>query len=216
MRVVKQEEWSPLIEELEEQTPNKGWIIQENLKVGEAFKIKKLEPHFILILDGVLRMENENKQILHFFAKDNVIYQSPFDLRVDDKLILVAETKAKLVLLHREFFLNYASNKPHYFEKLMRAIMENSANFMFELMKNDISAENRLAYSFQNLCQSLNLPVEDGFSRIPSFITKQKMAQYSNLSRKSIYSYLDKLIQKDFLKVEDDDLWIRSTPSYKE
>ncbi|WP_254260113.1 hypothetical protein [Listeria fleischmannii] len=43
---MKQEEWSPLIEELEEQTPNKGWIIQENLKVGEAFKIKKIRTSF--------------------------------------------------------------------------------------------------------------------------------------------------------------------------
>lgn len=156
-------EWLTLIDELEHNTPEKVWVVREELDTAEVFEIKKLEAHFILVLDGVLRMENKHQQILHYFMKNNVIYQSPYELRVQNKLKLVAETPAQIVLLHREFFLNYATNKSLYSEKLMRAIMENSANFMFELMKNDLKAEDRLAYSLQQICQSLTLERENEY-----------------------------------------------------
>lgn len=185
--------WSPLVKELEHHSPEAMWVIRESLLRAESFEIQKLEPHFILVLDGVLRLENENKQILHYFSTDSVFYQSPYELRVQDKLTLVAETEAQLVLLHREFFLNYAANKPRYYEKLMRAIMANAASFMFELMRNDVKGEAKLMYSFQQLVQSLNLESREGFYTFPSFITVQSLAQYSHLSRKSMYAYLEKL-----------------------
>lgn len=162
--VVKQmDDWSTLIGELEHNTPEKVWIVREELNISEVFEIQKLEAHFILVLEGVLRMENEHQQILHYFRENNVIYQSPYELRVQNKLRLVAETPAHIVLLHREFFLNYATNQPAYSEKLVRAIMDNAASFMFELMKNDLKSEDRLAYSLQQLCQSLELEVKMSF-----------------------------------------------------
>lgn len=115
--VVKQmDDWSTLIGELEHNTPEKVWIVREELNISEVFEIQKLEAHFILVLEGVLRMENEHQQILHYFRENNVIYQSPYELRVQNKLRLVAETPAHIVLLHREFFLNYATNQPAYSE----------------------------------------------------------------------------------------------------
>lgn len=162
--VVKQmDDWSTLIGELEHNTPEKVWIVREELNISEVFEIQKLEAHFILVLEGVLRMENEHQQILHYFRENNVIYQSPYELRVQNKLRLVAETPAHIVLLHREFFFNYATNQPAYSEKLVRAIMDNAASFMFELMKNDLKSEDRLAYSLQQLCQSLELEVKMSF-----------------------------------------------------
>ncbi|MBC1360612.1 Crp/Fnr family transcriptional regulator [Listeria welshimeri] len=202
-------EWLTLIDELEHNTPEKVWVVREELDTAEVFEIKKLEAHFILVLDGVLRMENEHQQILHYFMKNNVIYQSPYELRVQNKLKLVAETPAQIVLLHREFFLNYAANKSFYSEKLMRAIMENSANFMFELMKNDLKAEDRLAYSLQQICQSLTLERENEYYILPEYINKNKLALYSNISRKSLYSYLQKLENKEVVKVNGNQILVR-------
>lgn len=208
--VVKQmDDWSTLIGELEYNTPEKGWIIREELNISEAFEIQKLEAHFILVLEGVLRMENEHQQILHYFRKNSVIYQSPYELRVQNKLKLVAETPAQIVLLHREFFLNYAANKASYSEKLMRAIMDNSASFMFELMKNDLNSEGRLAYSLQQLCQSLELEVKNEFYLLPDYVNKNKLALYSNISRKSLYKYLQNLERKGQIKMKDNQILVR-------
>lgn len=208
--VVKQmDDWSTLIGELEYNTPEKGWIIREELNISEAFEIQKLEAHFILVLEGVLRMENEHQQILHYFRKNSVIYQSPYELRVQNKLRLVAETPAQIVLLHREFFLNYAANKASYSEKLMRAIMDNSASFMFELMKNDLNSEGRLAYSLQQLCQSLELEVKNEFYLLPDYVNKNKLALYSNISRKSLYKYLQNLERKGQIKMKDNQIFVR-------
>ncbi len=208
--VVKQmDDWSTLIGELEYNTPEKGWIIREELNISEAFEIQKLEAHFILVLEGVLRMENEHQQILHYFRKNSVIYQSPYELRVQNKLRLVAETPAQIVLLHREFFLNYAANKASYSEKLMRAIMDNSASFMFELMKNDLNSEGRLAYSLQQLCQSLELEVKNEFYLLPDYVNKNKLALYSNISRKSLYKYLQNLERKGQIKMKDNQILVR-------
>lgn len=208
--VVKQmDDWSTLIGELEYNTPEKGWIIREELNISEAFEIQKLEAHFILVLEGVLRMENEHQQLLHYFRKNSVIYQSPYELRVQNKLKLVAETPAQIVLLHREFFLNYAANKASYSEKLMRAIMDNSASFMFELMKNDLNSEGRLAYSLQQLCQSLELEVNNEFYLLPDYVNKNKLALYSNISRKSLYKYLQNLERKGQIKMKDNQILVR-------
>ncbi|HCW3272980.1 TPA: Crp/Fnr family transcriptional regulator [Listeria monocytogenes] len=203
------DDWSTLIGELEYNTPEKGWIIREELNISEAFEIQKLEAHFILVLEGVLRMENEHQQILHYFRKNSVIYQSPYELRVQNKLKLVAETPAQIVLLHREFFLNYAANKASYSEKLMRAIMDNSASFMFELMKNDLNSEGRLAYSLQQLCQSLELEVKNEFYLLPDYVNKNKLALYSNISRKSLYKYLQNLERKGQIKMKDNQILVR-------
>ncbi|EAD7603591.1 Crp/Fnr family transcriptional regulator [Listeria monocytogenes] len=203
------DDWSTLIGELEYNTPEKGWIIREELNISEAFEIQKLEAHFILVLEGVLRMENEHQQILHYFRKNSVIYQSPYELRVQNKLRLVAETPAQIVLLHREFFLNYAANKASYSEKLMRAIMDNSASFMFELMKNDLNSEGRLAYSLQQLCQSLELEVKNEFYLLPDYVNKNKLALYSNISRKSLYKYLQNLERKGQIKMKDNQILVR-------
>ncbi len=208
--VVKQmDDWSTLIGELEQNTPEKFWIIREELNISEVFEIQKLEAHFILVLEGVLRMENEHQQILHYFRKNSVIYQSPYELRVQNKLRLVAETPAQIVLLHREFFLNYAANKASYSEKLMRAIMDNSASFMFELMKNDLNSEGRLAYSLQQLCQSLELEVNNEFYLLPDYVNKNKLALYSNISRKSLYKYLQNLERKGQIKMKDNQILVR-------
>ncbi|EAD7212975.1 Crp/Fnr family transcriptional regulator [Listeria monocytogenes] len=203
------DDWSTLIGELEYNTPEKGWIIREELNISEAFEIQKLEAHFILVLEGVLRMENEHQQILHYFRKNSVIYQSPYELRVQNKLKLVAETPAQIVLLHREFFLNYAANKASYSEKLMRAIMDNSASFMFELMKNDLNSEGRLAYSLQQLCQSLELEVKNEFYLLPDYVNKNKLALYSNISRKSLYKYLQNLERKGQIKMSGNQILVR-------
>ncbi|EAE0011582.1 Crp/Fnr family transcriptional regulator [Listeria monocytogenes] len=203
------DDWSTLIGELEQNTPEKFWIIREELNISEAFEIQKLEAHFILVLEGVLRMENEHQQILHYFRKNSVIYQSPYELRVQNKLKLVAETPAQIVLLHREFFLNYAANKASYSEKLMRAIMDNSASFMFELMKNDLNSEGRLAYSLQQLCQSLELEVNNEFYLLPDYVNKNKLALYSNISRKSLYKYLQNLERKGQIKMKDNQILVR-------
>ncbi|EAK8405836.1 Crp/Fnr family transcriptional regulator [Listeria monocytogenes] len=203
------DDWSTLIGELEQNTPEKFWIIREELNISEAFEIQKLEAHFILVLEGVLRMENEHQQILHYFRKNSVIYQSPYELRVQNKLKLVAETPAQIVLLHREFFLNYAANKASYSEKLMRAIMDNSASFMFELMKNDLNSEGRLAYSLQQLCQSLELEVKNEFYLLPDYVNKNKLALYSNISRKSLYKYLQNLERKGQIKMKDNQILVR-------
>ncbi|HAA6419538.1 TPA_asm: Crp/Fnr family transcriptional regulator [Listeria monocytogenes] len=203
------DDWSTLIGELEQNTPEKFWIIREELNISEAFEIQKLEAHFILVLEGVLRMENEHQQILHYFRKNSVIYQSPYELRVQNKLKLVAETPAQIVLLHREFFLNYAANKASYSEKLMRAIMDNSASFMFELMKNDLNSEGRLAYSLQQLCQSLELEVKNEFYLLPDYVNKNKLALYSNISRKSLYKYLQNLERKGQIKMSGNQILVR-------
>ncbi|EAC7885879.1 Crp/Fnr family transcriptional regulator [Listeria monocytogenes] len=203
------DDWSTLIGELEQNTPEKFWIIREELNISEVFEIQKLEAHFILVLEGVLRMENEHQQILHYFRKNSVIYQSPYELRVQNKLRLVAETPAQIVLLHREFFLNYAANKASYSEKLMRAIMDNSASFMFELMKNDLNSEGRLAYSLQQLCQSLELEVNNEFYLLPDYVNKNKLALYSNISRKSLYKYLQNLERKGQIKMKDNQILVR-------
>lgn len=192
--------WLSLVDELETNSPEASWVIREILPEAKPFEIQKLEPHFILILEGVLRLENQNKQILHYFAPDSVLYQSPYELRVQDKLMLVAEADAKIVLLHREFFLNYAANKPHYYEKLMRATMANAASFMFELMRNDITGEDKLMYSFQQLIHSLNLESRGEFYELPHFINLQSLSRYSHVSRKSMYTYLEKLERRGLIK----------------
>ncbi|MBC8922223.1 Crp/Fnr family transcriptional regulator, partial [Escherichia coli] len=99
-----------------------------------------------------------------------------------NELRLVCDTDVSLIFIDREYFLNYATNKPSYMEWLLEETLINNKNLYNELIKYDLSAEERIVYALQYLCDKLEIESENGYQQIPKYINKIKMAKYGKIS----------------------------------
>ncbi|EFS02247.1 nucleotide-binding domain-containing protein [Listeria seeligeri FSL S4-171] len=154
-------------------------------------------------------MENKKFQILHFFSNGDIINQQVASISGENELHLVCDTEVSLVFIDREYFLNYATNKPSYMEWLLEATLVNNKNLYNELIKYDLSAEERIVYALQYLCEKLEIESEDGYQQIPKYINKMKMAKYGKISRKLLNEKLLLLIDKEILKEKQGKFYIK-------
>lgn len=191
-----------MIHDLDENKLDEVDVKSENLKRNEVFDLQKLSRHLLIVESGTLHLENINFQILQFFSKENVIHQSPFDLGLQNQLHLVADTSVKVILIDREYFLNFAANKPSYMEWLLEAVLKNSSGLCFELMKYDLSTESRITYVMQKLCEKDRVTENNrGYKEIPSYMNKMKLAKYGGVSRKNLDLKLEVLQEKELVEV---------------
>ncbi|MBC2285444.1 Crp/Fnr family transcriptional regulator [Listeria booriae] len=201
-----------ILEDLIQNTPNSNWITIETVDKKTIIDNQKLYNDFLIILDGTLHLENKNSQILHFFTNSHIIYHSPFDLGIENQLRIIANTDMEVAFVNREFFLNFAANKPSYMEWLLTAVLRNSSGLCFELMKHDLPTEPRITYTLQSFCDTLDLQADDDeeeYVEIPSYLNKSKLAHYGNVSRKNLNEKLDILEEKEEVKRADNKLYIR-------
>lgn len=200
-----------ILEDLMQNTPNSTWITIEKVNQKSVIDNRKLYSDFLIILEGTLHLENRNSQILHFFTNSHIIYHSPFDLGIENQLKIIANTDMEVAFVNREFFLNFAANKPSYMEWLLTSVLRNSSGLCFELMKHDLPTEPRITYTLQSFCDTLDLASddEDEYVEIPSYLNKSKLANYGNVSRKNLNEKLDILEEKDRVKRTANKLYIR-------
>ncbi|WP_439443109.1 Crp/Fnr family transcriptional regulator [Listeria aquatica] len=193
-----------MIRDLDENKVSKSDVKFESIKQNEVLDVEKLTHHLLIIESGTLHLENKNFQILHFFSKENVIHQSPFELGLQDKLRLVTDTPVKIIFINREYFLNFAANKMSYMEWLLEAIMKNSSGLCFELMKYDLPTESRITYTMQKLCDKDDVTVDNrGFREMPRYMNKMKLAKYGGVSRKNLDLKLEILKEKKHVEIEE-------------
>ncbi|EUJ44758.1 hypothetical protein [Listeria riparia] len=200
-----------ILEDLMQNTPNSTWITIEKVNQKSVIDNRKLYSDFLIILEGTLHLENRNSQILHFFTNSHIIYHSPFNLGIENQLKIIANTDMEVAFVNREFFLNFAANKPSYMEWLLASVLRNSSGLCFELMKHDLPTEPRITYTLQSFCDTLDLASddEDEYVEIPSYLNKSKLANYGNVSRKNLNEKLDILEEKDRVKRTANKLYIR-------
>ncbi|HBM3991245.1 TPA: Crp/Fnr family transcriptional regulator, partial [Listeria innocua] len=107
------------------------------------------------------------------------------------------------------YFLNYATNKPSYMEWLLEETLINNKNLYNELIKYDLSAEERIVYALQYLCDKLEIESENGYQQIPKYINKIKMAKYGKISRKQLNEKIILLLGKKVLKEKKGRFYIK-------
>lgn len=198
-----------MVQELNKYKLKDKWIRCEKLSKNKNIKGETFLDEFIIIANGILHVENKKFQILHFFSNGDIINQQVASISGENELHLVCDTEVSLVFIDREYFLNYATNKPSYMEWLLEATLVNNKNLYNELIKYDLSAEERIVYALQYLCEKLEIESEDGYQQIPKYINKMKMAKYGKISRKLLNEKLLLLIDKEILKEKQGKFYIK-------
>ncbi|MBC1755317.1 Crp/Fnr family transcriptional regulator [Listeria seeligeri] len=200
-----------MVQELNKYKLKDKWIRCEKLSKNKIIKGETFLDEFIIIANGILHVENKKFQILHFFSNGDIINQQVASICGENELHLVCDTEVSLVFIDREYFLNYATNKPSYMEWLLEATLVNNKNLYNELIKYDLSAEERIVYALQYLCEKLEIESEDGYQQIPKYINKMKMAKYGKISRKLLNEKLLLLIDKEVLKEKQGRFYIKKS-----
>ncbi|MBC6178925.1 Crp/Fnr family transcriptional regulator [Listeria welshimeri] len=200
-----------MVQELNKYKLKDKWIRCEKLSKNKIIKGETFLDEFIIIANGILHVENKKFQILHFFSNGDIINQQVASISGENELHLVCDTEVSLVFIDREYFLNYATNKPSYMEWLLEATLVNNKNLYNELIKYDLSAEERIVYALQYLCEKLEIESEDGYQQIPKYINKMKMAKYGKISRKLLNEKLLLLIDKEVLKEKQGRFYIKKS-----
>ncbi|MBC1342405.1 Crp/Fnr family transcriptional regulator [Listeria welshimeri] len=189
-----------MIRDLNKNKLEKNWIRCEKLSKNKKIDTETFQDEFIIITNGILHVENKKFHILHFFSNGDIINQQVAAISGENELSLICDTEVSLVYIDREFFLNYATNKPSYMEWLLEATLVNNKNLYNELIKYDLSAEDRIVYTLQYLCEKLEIESENGYQQIPKYINKIKMAKYGKISRKQLNEKIMLLLNKKILK----------------
>ncbi|MBC6298112.1 Crp/Fnr family transcriptional regulator [Listeria sp. FSL L7-1517] len=198
-----------MVQELDKYKLKDKWIRYVKLSKNKVIKGETFLDEFIIITNGILHVENKKFQILHFFSNGDIINQQVAAISGENELHLVCDTDVSLVFVDREYFLNYATNKPSYMEWLLEATLVNNKNLYNELIKYDLSAEERIVYALQYLCEKLEIESKDGYQEIPKYINKMKMAKYGKISRKLLNEKLLLLIEKEVLKEKQGRFYIK-------
>ncbi len=199
-----------MVEELNQNKVYPSHVTFETVQRNQTLDIQKMDTHILIVLEGSFHLENKTFQILQFFVPGNAIHQSPYKMNVHDKLRLISDGETQIAFVHREFFLNFASNKIEYMEWLLNAVSENSSAFCFELMKFDLPTDKRIIYTLQTFCQKVEAPEINGYFEIPSFITKTMLSKYGGVSRKTLDKILANLHLQGLLKEQDGFTYVTS------
>lgn len=189
-----------MIRDLNKNKLEKNWIRFEKLPKNKKIDTETFQDEFIIITKGILHVENKKFHILHFFSNGDIINHQVAIISGENELRLICDTEVSLIYIDREFFLNYATNKPSYMEWLLEATLVNNKNLYNELIKYDLSAEDRIVYTLQYLCEKLEIESENGYQQIPKYINKIKMAKYGKISRKQLNKKISLLLNKKILK----------------
>ncbi|MBC1418493.1 Crp/Fnr family transcriptional regulator [Listeria fleischmannii] len=200
---------SEILLDLNQNKADSDWVRIMSIPKTSSIPGKYFKEEFIIVLEGVLHLGNKNKQIILFFSEGDVINQQVSDLNITNKLELICDTDVKLAFVYREYFLNFATNKPSYLEWLLEMSLSNNLNLYNEIMKHDYSTEDRLMYSLRYLSKKLNISCEDGFCKLPPFINKVNLSKYSNLSRKYLDIMLDSLVQQNLIRIESKSIYVK-------
>lgn len=192
-----------ILEDLETNKLDDAWMNSQKLAKNSIINDDRFKNEFIIIHDGVLHLQNANTQIIHFFSKGDVINQQVSNLNLIEKLYLVCDTEVELTFINREYFFNFAVNKPSYLEWLLEMTLMNNLNLYNELIKYEFSTENKIVHTLQHLCIKLNTECQNNYLVVPPFINKYKLAKYSNISRTQLDKTLVSLNRKEMIKIEN-------------
>lgn len=198
-----------MLQELNENKVYPSYVVFETMGKNQKLDVQKLNTHLLIVLEGSLHLENKNSQILQFFVPGNTIHQSPFVMNAQDSLKVMSDCESEIVLVHREFFLNFASNKIEYMEWLLEAVTENSSAFCFELMKFNLLPEKRIIYTLQTFCKKIHAREDSGYFKLPDFITKTMLSRYGGVSRKTLDKILVDLAEQRLLIKQDDTFFVK-------
>ncbi|WP_088809159.1 MULTISPECIES: Crp/Fnr family transcriptional regulator [Listeria] len=207
---MKNKETVKVIKDLEKNQAEPTWVRRMDLIKSTMISGKYFKEEFMIVIDGTMHLESRNKQIILFFSDGDVINQQVSELSIHNDLQLVCDTDVKVVFVYREYFLNFATNKPTYLKWFLDISLLNNMNLYNELIKYQYSSEERLMCSLKMICEKLNIKIEKGYYQIPSFINKITLSKYSHISRQQLDILLAALIKKREIKMDNRTLYIRN------
>ncbi|MGC7132871.1 hypothetical protein ACP0AK_08215 [Listeria ivanovii] len=105
--------------------------------------------------------------------------------------------------------MNFATNKTDYLHWLIEATLNNNKNLYSELIKYELSAEERIIYSLQHICDNSNINGEQ--QKIPSYMHKMKLAKYAGVFCTVLYEKLPLLIKKNKLEERNGALYLKKS-----
>lgn len=196
-----------MIAELDRDKLEDSWIRKENFHRNDVVKKEQCINEFIIVLEGVLHIENKNFHIFHFFFSGDVVNQQLAKINADNGLDLICDTEVLLVHIDRRYFLNFATNNTSYLQWLIEATLNNNKNLYSELSKYELSAEERIMYSLRYVCDKSNLNSEQ--QKIPGYLHKMKLAKYAGVFCTVLYEKLPLLIKKNKLEERNGDLYLK-------
>ncbi|EFR96251.1 Crp/Fnr family transcriptional regulator [Listeria ivanovii] len=198
-----------MIAELDRGKLEDSWIRKETFNRNEVIQKESCINEFIIVLEGVLHIENKNFHILHFFFGGDIVNKQLTKINEDNEFNLICDTEVFVVHVNREYFLNFATSKTVYLEWLIEKTLNNNKNLYSELIKNELTAEERIIYSLQHICDKAHINSEK--QKIPSYMHKLKIAKYAGVFCTVLYEKLPLLIKKNILEERNGTLYLKKS-----
>lgn len=195
------------------------WLESEPAASKQVFpaltKFPLVEEKIILILDGVLHLGNDSRgeQLILTYLKG--CYLLDLDALFEGmsrEIYLISDTEVQVIEMERDIFLKHTQMKPSYMEQILISHAKVLSKIYTESSKNYKKTSSRVRDSFENLYNEgmlMKSDTESSWYEFPRFLTKKNIANYSQISRKTLDMEIYKLEKKGILGFSNNKMLIK-------
>lgn len=176
-----------------------NWVQRVKLKKGEFLSKEDVLKNIIWVEKGILHSElkiKEKFQVFTLIKSNEIIYPSSVEYEKNNWRI-VADIPSKIILINKEYFLNYATVEPVYMEWLL-----DKANDNFHKASNELTKYARGLEVQETIEQILEIMEKEGVSKeeLLHYFSKKKLASYTQVTRGTFYTSWKKLEDNGFFR----------------
>lgn len=175
-----------------------SWMQYLDVKKGSKISKDFLQKNIAIVEKGILHSEvkiNEKYQFFTVIQSDDIIYP-PSMKRESKSWRVVADTSAKIILINKEYFLNYATVEPKYMEWLVNKTNEIFHKASFEVIKH--TQEEGVKTTIEYIHEVMKKEGMDK-NQLSRCFSKQNLISYAQVSRYMFDNEWDKLSKIGFV-----------------
>ncbi|MBC1483163.1 hypothetical protein HCJ52_12880 [Listeria sp. FSL L7-1485] len=175
-----------------------GWVQCLDVKKGRKISKDFLQKNIVIVEKGILHSEvkiNEKYQFFIVIQSDDIIYP-PAMKSESNSWRVVADTSAKVILINKEYFLNYATVEPKYMEWLLTKMNEVFHKTSFEVTK--FTQEWGVKTTIEHIYEVMEKEGMDK-NQLSRCFSKQNLISYAQVSRYIFDNEWDKLREIGFV-----------------
>ncbi|MBC6297966.1 hypothetical protein HCJ45_12690 [Listeria sp. FSL L7-1517] len=175
-----------------------SWMQYLDVKKGSKISKDFLQKNIAIVEKGILHSEvkiNEKYQFFTVIQSDDIIYPSSMK-NESNSWRVVADTSAKIILINKEYFLNYATVEPKYMEWLVNKTNEIFHKASFEVIKH--TQEWGVKTTIEHIHEVMEKEGMDK-NQLARCFSKQNLISYAQVSRYIFDNEWDKLREIGFV-----------------
>ncbi|WP_439443111.1 hypothetical protein ACSMFR_11655 [Listeria aquatica] len=170
----------------------------------------------LFLISGTMHLEtiSNNKKIITYLNAQYLLNLEHFLYGHATKYALISDTSIRVILLSQKDFHLLIKEKPSFIEWLLTSNAEISAKMITEFSKKHESPFYKIQDSLITLAKAnIIKPVlfMPEWLFLPKFITRTDLANYCQVSRKTLQLEIEKLQKRESIKIENNQFFIHQS-----